>query len=117
LKGELPLYLNRNQVDKSEADIEAGYHTQQSALRFTRIRKPIHFAEKDEEEMLHLADACAFAIRRYFSKLDLGDKLMSALVGPSLPSHEGYDTAVQSSNCIYFHPSKENVPQQVTFMR
>ena len=68
---------------------ELGYNTQQTDARLSRIRKTIHFVKKDEDEMVQIADACAFGMRRYFSRLQFGDEFMHAIAG-GLPKQEDY---------------------------
>ena len=52
-------------------------------MPITHIVGPVHFAKKQEEPHLQIADGCAYAIRRYMSKLSYGQELMQALYGDS----------------------------------
>jgi hypothetical protein len=46
---------------------------------FTHIRGPIYFAEKHEERLLQLADACAYIICRYLNGYDDISDLFASL--------------------------------------
>ncbi|WP_126665509.1 DUF3800 domain-containing protein [Croceibacterium ferulae] len=41
-----------------------------------------HFAKKGQASLLQLADACAFAFRRYLSRLNHGEDLILSMLGP-----------------------------------
>lgn len=88
---------------------ELGYNKQQTETRITRIRKSIHFVKKGEDTMLQIADACAFGIRRYFSKLEFGDDFMHAILG-GLPDRENYVGPYHYENWCW-HPRKEQILQ------
>jgi len=57
--------------------------------KVSRIRMPIHFVEKHDEPLLQIADACAFAFRRFLSKQDHGSDFLKAIVGGS-PTLQSY---------------------------
>lgn len=47
----------------------------------TRIRTPIYFANKSEEPLLQIADACAFGFRRFLARQSYGDDFIETVVG------------------------------------
>lgn len=49
--------------------------------KISRIRMPIHFVEKQDEPLLQIADACAFAFRRFFSEQDHGRDFVQSILG------------------------------------
>lgn len=51
--------------------------------KISRIRMPIHFVEKQDEALLQIADACAFAFRRFLSQQDHGPDFVKAIIGGS----------------------------------
>lgn len=53
------------------------------ARKVSRIRMPIHFVEKSDEPLLQIADACAFAFRRFLSEQDHGIDFVTAIIGGS----------------------------------
>lgn len=50
-------------------------------FRITRIKGPIHFAEKKQDPLLQIADACAYGFRRHFAKEKLGDDFVNSIRG------------------------------------
>lgn len=67
------------------AEQEAGFISQESENRISRIRHAIHFVEKGDDPMLQLADACAFGLRRFFSELEYGHDFAVAINGTPPP--------------------------------
>jgi hypothetical protein len=51
--------------------------------KIKRIRMPIYFAEKSEEPLLQIADACAFGFRRFFSEQNHGTDFARSILGAS----------------------------------
>jgi hypothetical protein len=49
--------------------------------KVSRIRMPIHFVEKQDEPLLQIADACAFAFRRFLAQQDHGTDFVRAVIG------------------------------------
>lgn len=49
--------------------------------KVSRIRMPIYFAEKQDESLLQIADACAFAFRRFLSEQDHGRDFVESILG------------------------------------
>lgn len=88
---ENPTNLLQDQVIPTKAERDAGYITQQTDTRVTRIRDSVHFVEKQNDPMLPLADACAFGLRRYFSELDTGKDFVRSILGaePELSDFAG----------------------------
>lgn len=97
-----------NHVVRTQKEQAQGYSRQESDIRITRIRRPIHFVEKGQEPLLQLADACAFAMRRYFSQLEFGVDFMAAMVGPgNLPNLADFTAAYNAQTWIP-HPPKHS---------
>ena len=89
---ERPYVLPPGCVELTQADRERGYTDQRGDFRVTRIRNCVLFAEKGEESLLQMADACAFGLRRYFGELSHGEDFMRAICGASsqLPPLEDF---------------------------
>ena len=85
------------------AEQRQGFIAQETEMRISRIRKGIHFVAKQDDPILQLADACAFALRRYFSEQDFGNDFIKAMLGfePILE-----DFAGPSSYGCYTHVRK-----------
>lgn len=49
--------------------------------RITRLKDTIHFVSKEDGPLLQIADACAFALRRYIEKRAIGDELCEVMAG------------------------------------
>jgi hypothetical protein len=78
---EAPAIVPQSGLVPTQRDRDAGYITQTTDTRVSRLRDIIHFVEKGEEALLYLADACAFGIRRHLSNLQFGDELATAIFG------------------------------------
>ncbi len=50
-------------------------------MRVSRIRKTIHFVSKTEDNLVWLADACAYGLKRFFNGLQFGDEFCKAICG------------------------------------
>lgn len=80
---------------------ELGYQTQETDQRISRIRGTIHFAAKQDEPILQLADACAFGFRRFFAQEKFGDEFCAAILGHVLDRE---DWATFSTSTFFSHP-------------
>jgi hypothetical protein len=69
---------------------------QESEIQFSarEIIDTVNFAGKSESLVLWLADACAFGLRRYLSRLKYGDEYARAILGDQ-PMLESYAQATQ----------------------
>ncbi len=67
-----------------DVDIAQGYNSQDGVMKVTRIRRTIHFVGKGEDDLVWLADACAYGLKRYFAGLPFGDKFGEAIHGNSI---------------------------------
>jgi hypothetical protein len=54
-------------------------------MAVTKIVDCAHYAAKDEAPLLQVADACAFAVRRWLARQNYGDELVRALFEYPLP--------------------------------
>jgi hypothetical protein len=70
------------------AEVAAGYMTQQSEMRASRIRQSIHFVEKEDDPILQMADACAFGFRRYFSEQKFGKDFLRSILGREIVAED-----------------------------
>jgi Protein of unknown function (DUF3800) len=78
--------------------------------KVSRIRMPIHFVEKQDEPLLKIADACAFAFRRFLSEQDYGRDSVQSIIGGSprledFPIDEWGGGIFSWSNGLGFKPS------------
>lgn len=51
------------------------------AYYITRIRMPVHFAKKEAEPLIQLADVCCFGLRRFYAGFSYGEQFIHALTG------------------------------------
>ncbi len=86
-----PVTLSTDEVLPTLAEKKAGFVSQETSQRVSRIRQSMHFAEKSEDPMLQLADACAFGFRRYFSELEHGELFVHEILGyePVMEDYSG----------------------------
>jgi Protein of unknown function (DUF3800) len=54
----------------------------------TRIKYPPHFASKDDEAMLQLADVCAFALQRFIAGTNRYERLFESMMGRKFDATE-----------------------------
>jgi hypothetical protein len=78
---DCPIIPRPGDLMPTAAERAQGYITQEGEQRVNKIRNSMLFAEKDEDPMLQIADACAFSLRRYFSELEFGRDLIRAVRG------------------------------------
>ena len=78
---EQPYVAPKGHLRPTIAEKEAGYMTQEGDFRVSRIRQSILFVEKQDDALLQLADAAAFAFRRYFSDQEFGKEFVESLIG------------------------------------
>jgi Protein of unknown function (DUF3800) len=70
---------------KSQKELELGYWTQQSDQKITRTRRSIHFVGKEDDRLVWLADAAAWALRKYFDENEDKFGFCHELLGRTLP--------------------------------
>lgn len=68
----------------TEFEIANGLSPASQEVKIERLMPSIYFATKSADPLLQLADACAFAFRRYFSDLKGGDEMVRAVLGEDL---------------------------------
>lgn len=81
-----PIVLGPGMVLPTAQEEEQGYVTQNGDYRVSRIRNAIHFVEKDDDPLVQIADACAFAFRRWFAGEDFGPDFVTAVLGRPPPN-------------------------------
>lgn len=74
-----PLTFSGSEIHWSESDKAQGYCSQETEIRISRIRKTIHFVEKNEELLIQVADAVAYGIRAYLNDKQFGDQFINAI--------------------------------------
>ncbi len=86
-----PIVLPPGMVLPTLAEQKAGFISQETEQRVSRIRQSIHFVDKSDDLLLHLADACAFGFRRYFSEQEHGAMFIRAILGeePIMQDYSG----------------------------
>jgi len=100
------------------ATIEGNRETVQqdggAEYRIERVKDTIHFAAKTDGPFLQIADACAFAWRRFFNSQDLGEELVRAMIGSrDVPGARVEQWAgMYGSATFAFHPDGANGPDR-----
>jgi hypothetical protein len=92
-----PTILPPGTLQPTQEEQGLGYIKQSSEVfRISRIRRSIHFVEKQDDPLLQLADACAFGFRRYFSEQQHGRDFVLAILDqePVLADYSGPCSAV-----------------------
>ncbi|QDT07997.1 hypothetical protein K227x_64270 [Rubripirellula lacrimiformis] len=84
MKATCDLPLTPEYMRLTDQERRTGQITQTNAGPIDRIIDTAHFVKKDEAPMLQLADACAFAFRRYFSEQQDGESMIKAMLGSPL---------------------------------
>ena len=79
---EKPLQLSSETMQKTRAQEVLGEEPEGHHYTITNILDVPHFLEKADAPLLQLADACAFAFRRYLSGFKYGEDLILAMLGP-----------------------------------
>jgi hypothetical protein len=79
-----PMTLRPEDLLPTEAEQAQGFIEQDAEFRITKLRGPVHFVQKQEDPLLQVADACAYALRRYFSGQTLGAEFIEAMLGMQL---------------------------------
>jgi hypothetical protein len=96
------ILLPKDHLDLTVTEKDLGYSTQNTDMRIIRIRSSVLFVDKDIEPMTQIADAIAFAFRRFFASETMGDDMMAAMLPYPIDRR---DYAGQSSYmCFRFHP-------------
>ena len=90
-----PMFATAEHINPTAAEQQSGVVTQDGDLRVTRIRRNVHFVSKGEP-LLMVADACAFAFRRWLSEQAMGADFVEALLGfvPNLYDYRGPSSAM-----------------------
>lgn len=99
-----PLVLPPGMLRPTLAEQASGRIAQESEMRVTRIRRAVHFATKQDEPLLQLADACAFGFRRFFAELPGGLDFVRAILGQEPPIEDF--RGPMSGTTAFGHPAK-----------
>jgi hypothetical protein len=92
-----PIVLSPECLTMTDKEEALGYRTQEGDCRVTRIRKAVHFVKKNDDPLTQVADACAFAFRRYFSGQSRGEELARAVFGNGpLPPLNDFSSAASA---------------------
>ena len=102
---ERPLTFEPHHLHPTAAEIAAGREPQPQEFRIERIRDEVHFAEKRDAPLLQIADACAFAFRRYFARQSSGEEMMRAAVG-WLPNRDDFKGPSSATTYGWTDPPK-----------
>jgi hypothetical protein len=81
-----------------------GVSLQEAAAKIERVRDTIHFVSKADGPLLQLADACAFAFRRYFSEQSHGPEFVRAVLGDDLVMEDW--SGPGSGGLFFWHPKR-----------
>jgi hypothetical protein len=81
---ENPAIMFPTMLYDREQDVTQGYNSQDGVLKVSRIRKTIHFVSKTEDDLVWIADACAFGLKRFFSDLPFGDQFGESIHNNSI---------------------------------
>jgi hypothetical protein len=75
-----PKYFSGQYIKSSSGKIDPRF-PQRAVMKIERIIDQVHFAKKDGAPLLQVADACAFAIRRYVCGQKHGADFAKAVLG------------------------------------
>ena len=78
---KLPALLNKGMLHPTELESALGIEPKPQILTMAKIRDVPHFVEKGGAPVLQLADAAAYAFRRYFAEGSYGFELCEAMLG------------------------------------
>ena len=99
-----PTILPPKTLNPTAEEVMLGYVKQEGELRVSRIRPNIHFVEKGDEPVTQMADACAFAFRRFFAEESFGQDFMEAVFGGPQQIHLADYTQISSVDTFRWHP-------------
>ncbi len=103
IDGYAPI-IDRAHLKMTKHEDTTGIFRQEQALGVKRIRDTVHFASKDDSPLLQLADACAFAFRRFLSHQTSGQEFAEAVTGKGLVIEDW--SGAMSEACFPFHPRR-----------
>lgn len=92
LKKTIPIIKNENifgdvtpgSILPMKIEKQTGLLLQNSPGQAERIVDTVHFVGKNEAPLVQIADACAFAFRRYFAGQEHGESWVEAMLGEKL---------------------------------
>jgi hypothetical protein len=76
------LQLEPEHLAPSRQDVALGLQPEPTTLQITKIIDHPNYVTKNGAPLLQLADACAFAFRRYLERQRSGEELILAMLGP-----------------------------------
>lgn len=98
---ETPYVFSPGSVIPTQEELLSGKIIQNGDIRVSRLRSSVHFIPKGGDVLLQVADACAFAFRRFFSEQSFGEEFIQSM-GLQL-NKEDYK-GPSSYMLYYFHP-------------
>lgn len=103
---ENPLQLgNDDPMAWRAKDVEQGYNSQSASLKVTRIRKTIHFVGKNDDDMVWLADAVAYGLKRFFGEQKWGLEFGLSIHGGRL-NLDDFKNGPMTGGYLNFSPQK-----------
>lgn len=78
---ETPFIFAAEGLEPTEFEFNNGIKPEEKEYNLSNIYAPVHYANKEDNILLQIADACAYAIRRYFSETKYGDLLIESVLG------------------------------------
>jgi hypothetical protein len=84
-----PVKLSSDMLIETQQEKRLGKRIQNGEFAITRIVDTVHFVGKRDGPLLQIADACAFAFRRFFHKQAMGEDFVRSVLGRDF--HEAPD--------------------------
>jgi hypothetical protein len=84
-----------------EVDTRQGFNNQEGVTKVTRIRRTIHWVNKDEDNLVWIADACAYGLKRFFNGKPFGPEFCKAIHGGRLLDLDVYKRSAVSNEVIW----------------
>jgi hypothetical protein len=101
-------------IDDPDRYKAIGYPPLPASYQISRVKDTVHFVEKRDGPFIQIADACAFAIRRYVAGHATGDEFVNAMVGPAKVGTDTFnawkDPQFTFGSCLLFNSEPLNVP-------
>jgi Protein of unknown function (DUF3800) len=94
-----PHYTKKENIIQNVLEKATGIFNQKLVDKVERVKDTVHFVEKKDGPLLQIADACAFAFRRFFAEESWGEEFVWKVIGRPL-FKEDY-TGPASGACFY----------------
>jgi hypothetical protein len=99
-----PMRLAPELLHQTAEEKRTGKRLQTGELAITRIIGAIHFESKEDGILLQIADACAFAFRRFFSNQPMGKDFVRSVLGSDFRNASDWDGPVSGGNFMWKPP-------------